>query len=1049
MECATSLEPVPAPREQRKTVTVVFCDVTGSTALGETLDPEALRRVMSRYFDEMKAAIERHGGTVEKFIGDAVMAVFGIPLVHEDDALRAVRAAADMREALTFLNKELERDHGVTLAARIGVNTGEVVTGTSEQALVTGDTVNVAARLEQTAPPGEVLIGGPTYRLVRDAIVAESVQPLELKGKADAVPAFRLVSVSGAAGRPRRMDSPMVGRDRQLALLLQLFEAAAADRACQLFTVLGSAGVGKSRLVEEFLGRLEGRASVLRGRCLPYGDGITYFPVLEIVKEAAGLADFDAPGVVEAKVCGVLEGDEQQQVVCSRVAQLLGVQESGSPEETHWAIRRFLEARARERPLVVVFDDIHWAEPALLDLIEHISDWSRDVPIFLLCMARADLLDLRPVWGGGKMNAATASLEPLSEQECERLIANLLGEADLPHEVAARITEAAEGNPLFVEEMLEMLIDDGRLERSNGSWVPVGELADVAVPPSISALLEARVDRLGPDERAVIERASVIGKVFYGGAIEALFGDDRPQDLRERLMGLVRRELVRPERSTLPGQEMYRFRHMLIRDAAYEGMPKELRAELHERFASWLERVAGERIDEQEEILGYHLEQAVELRRQLGPLGDLEMDIGRRAALHLRDAGRRASDRGDLAAAMSLYGRAVELLPDGDGARPDLLFRFGDSMIPTARIRESVGLLEHARDAAIAGGDLRTEWLARITCSSTLMLVDPHAVSTTRFRDELREAIGVFESLSDERAQARAWMELAQTEWMPCRYGSAIRWLARARELADRGGDLMTFDRATVWTAGAMYHGPTPAREALDAIAGMLADARLTPVARAGIDGFRGGCHAMLGELDRAQEAYEVSDRFLRDLKLPLWESSSFERRGDMARMSGDMASAEAAYRTMYEILDEAGDQGHLSTAAASLAWELGNLGRLEDAERYARIGREAAAEDDVASQSIAEAALALVLAGKGGHLDEAIDMARRSIAVAAGSDMYLILGELHLNLARILAKSGQADEAVEATREALSFFDRKEVVPAIARTEAFLAELGAGRDLA
>jgi tetratricopeptide (TPR) repeat protein len=747
---------------------------------------------------------------------------------------------------------------------------------------------------------------------------------------------------------------------------------------------------------------------------------------------------------VEAKVCAVLEGDEQQRVVCSRVSQLLGVQESGSPEETHWAIRRFLEARARERPLVVVFDDIHWAEPAFLDLIEHVSDWSRDAPILLMCMARPDLLDLRPMWGGGKRNATTASLEPLSEVECEGLIANLLGAADLPHVVADRITEASEGNPLFVEEMLEMLIDDGRLERSNGSWLPVGELADVAVPPSISALLEARLDRLGSDERAVIERASVIGKVFYGGAIQALFGTDPPPNLRERVMGLVRRELVRPERSTLPGQEMYRFRHLLIRDTAYESMPKELRAELHERFAGWLEGVAGERIDEQEEILAYHLEQAVELRRQLGPLGERETDIGRRAALHLRDAGQRASERGDLAAAMNLYGRAAELLAEGDEARPDLLLRFGDTMISTVRHRESVGVLERARDAAIVAGDLRTEWLARITHSSALMLVDPHAVSTARFRDELREAIGVFESLGDERAQARAWMELAQTEWMHCCYGAAIPLLARARELADRSGDLLTIDHATAFTAGAMFHGPTPAQEALDAIAGILDDARLTPVARAGIDGFRGGFHAMLGELDRAEETFDVSNSFFRDLGLPLWGSSAFERRGDTARMYGDEESAEAAYRTMYEILDEAGDQGHLSTAAANLAWALAQLDRLEDAERYARIGREAAAEDDVASQSIAEAALALVLAGNGGDLDEAIDIARRSISVAADSDMYLILGELHLNLARILAKAGQANDAVDAAREALSFFVRKGVVPAVARTEAFLAELGA-----
>jgi class 3 adenylate cyclase/tetratricopeptide (TPR) repeat protein len=1048
MACGASLAPAPAPREQRKTVTIVFCDVMGSTALGERLDPEALRRVMSRYFDEMKTSIERHGGTVEKFIGDAVMAVFGIPLVHEDDALRAVRAAADMRVALELLNKELEREHGVTLAARIGVNTGEVVAGASEQTLVTGDTVNVAARLEQAAAPGEVLIGEPTHRLVRDAVVVDAVEPLELKGKAETVPALRLVSVAGTAtGRARRLDSPMIGRERPLALLLQLFEGAAADQTCHLFTILGSAGVGKSRLVEEFVSRLEDRAALLRGRCLPYGDGITYFPVLEIVKEAAGLADFDAPDVVEAKVCAALADDEQQEVVCSRVSQLLGVQEIASPEETHWAIRRFLEAQAREGPLVVVFDDIHWGEPALLDLIEHVADWSKEVPLFLLCMARPDLLDLRPTWGGGKMNVTTVSLEPLSNEECERLIASLLGAADLPAVVAERITDAAEGNPLFVEEMLEMLIDDGRLERSNGSWVAIGEMAEVAVPPSISSLLEARLDRLGPDERAVIERASVVGKVFYGGAIHALFGKDLPPNLRELVMGLVRRELVRAERSTLPGQEMYRFRHLLIRDAAYEGMPKELRAELHERFANWLEEVAGERIDEQLEILAYHLEQTVELRRQLGPLGEREIEISRRAALHLRGSGDRARDRGDLQAATQLYGRAVDLLPEDDATRPDLLYELARAMTETELLKESVEIFRRARVLAQAQGDVRTEWLSRLSLSSTLTSVDPHAVNTSRFREEIQEAIGIFESLGDERAQAQAWFELAETDWMPCRYGDAIACLTHAREIARRAEDHRTFDEVTTMIAAATCFGPTPAEEGLDLTTEMLTDARLTPLTRGVVTSFRGGCRAMLGELDQALADQEAADRIVRDFGRPLFHASVYMIRGGIADMYGDPIAAEPAHRRSYEILDEWGDQGYLSTAAASLAASLAELGRLEEAERFARIGREAAAEDDVASQSGADAAWAMVLSARG-DLDGALVAARRSISVAADSDMYWGLGELQLNLARILAKAGQADEAIEATREALSFFDRKGVVPAIARTEAFLAELGAAPDL-
>ena len=396
--CSAPLAP-PGHQEVRKTVTVVFCDVTGSTAMGERLDPESLRRVMSRYFAEMRAALERHGGTVEKFIGDAVMAVFGVPTIHEDDALRAVRAAAEMREALQVLNKELERDHDVSLAARIGVNTGEVVAGDHGDTLVTGDAVNVAARLEQAAEPGTVLIGEETLRLVRDAVVAEPVPPLEVKGKTEPLAAFRLVQVTaGVAGVARRLDSPMVGRERELARLRQTFEDAIADRSCQLFTILGTPGVGKSRLVEEFLGSL-GEATVLRGRCLPYGEGITFFPVGEVVKEAAGLDDFDAPDEIERKICAVLGTDGP---ACSTLAQLFAAADrDSSVEETFWAVRSFLEAVAKTAPLALVFDDIHWGEPTFLDLIEHITGWAREAPILVLCVSRPELLDERAGWGRG------------------------------------------------------------------------------------------------------------------------------------------------------------------------------------------------------------------------------------------------------------------------------------------------------------------------------------------------------------------------------------------------------------------------------------------------------------------------------------------------------------------------------------------------------------------------------------------------------------------------------------------------------------------------
>ncbi|MGZ5289750.1 MAG: ATP-binding protein, partial [Actinomycetota bacterium] len=633
--CAAPLAPETPVRETRKTVTVVFCDVTGSTELGERLDPESLRDVQTRYFDAMRDAIERHGGTVEKYIGDAVMAVFGIPQLHEDDALRATRAAVDMREGLTVLNKEFERDRGVTIAVRIGVNTGEVVAGdpTSGQALVTGDAVNVAPRLEEHAAPGEILLGEATHRLVREAVDAEQVEPVVLKGKVREVPAWRLLGMHDvASSMHRHSGSPMVGRERQLAQLRQAYEAAIEDGGCQLFTLLGSAGVGKSRLVEELISGLGDRATVLMGRCLPYGEGITYYPVLEAIKQAAGLADFDLPDVVEARVCAILEGDEHQATVCRHVSQLMGVAEATAGEETFWAIRRFFEASARERPLVLIFDDVHWGEPTFLDLVEHIADWSRGSPILLLCMARSDLLEVRPAWAGGKSNAATVSLEPLTEEHAWALVTNLLGVTDLPTELAEAIVEKSEGNPLFVEETLAMLIDDGLVVREGDRSRLTGDLSAVMVPPSIQALLAARLDRLSPQERAVLEAAAVVGKDFFAGAVRSLVPEDARQRVPSDLMALVRKELIRAERTTLPGEDAFRFRHLLIRDSAYGSIAKSQRAELHERVADWLEQVAGEAVIEQEEIVGYHLEQAYAYRTQLAPADERTDAIGRRAA---------------------------------------------------------------------------------------------------------------------------------------------------------------------------------------------------------------------------------------------------------------------------------------------------------------------------------------------------------------------------------------------------------------------------------
>ena len=985
--CSTPLVPTAPTPEVRKIVTVVFCDVTGSTELGEQLDPESLRDVQSRYFDAMRVAIERHGGTVEKYIGDAVMAVFGIPQLHEDDALRACRAVIDMRDGLADLNKELERDRGVTIRVHIGVNTGGVVAGdpASGQALVTGDPVNVAARLEQHAAPGEILLGDATYRLVRHDVDIDEVAPLEVKGKGDPVPAWGLLGVHDVdPSAPRHLDSPMVGRERQLAQLGQSFAAAVEDSSCQLFTVLGSAGVGKSRLVEEFLSSLDGRALVLRGRCLPYGEGITYYPVVEAIKQAAGLSDFDLPDVVEAKVCSVLKGEEHQDQVCRHVAQVMGIADARGGEETFWAIRRFFEATARERPLVLMFDDIHWGEPTFLSLVEHIADWSRGSSILLVCMARADLLDARPEWGGGKLNAVSVSLEPLNDDQTRKLITSLVGSTDVPAGIIQRIADTAEGNPLFLEEILGMLIDDGLITHEGDLSVGAEVVEQVVVPPSIQALLAARVDRLTPEERSVLEAAAVIGQGFFVGAVMDLVADDRGR-VPANLLTLVRKELIRPERSTLAGEDAFRFRHLLIRDSAYEAIPKGRRADFHERFADWLERRAGDAVVEQEEIVGYHLEQAYMYRTLLAPADERSNDIGRRAATHLREAGRRASGRGDFPATVNLLRRAALIeLPAGE--RAVTLYHLGMALDEVEDPKATLAAFDEAERLAWGSGELSLAWLARIWHSEVLSNADPHSMSTQECRIQLEEAIREFEELGDETALATAWTKLAFLEFIPCMYDRAGRAAREAVEHARHSGDERSFNDALRYLLFSQCFGSTTPAEGSDTLNELADDISRFRLLEASAVAVRGSFQAMVGSFDEARRQTGLAIEIAESLGSRLMVGVYHAFLGNVELDAGDALAAERAFRTNYEILDAMGQEGFKSTAAAELAQTLCTLGRFDEAERFAIIARDVAAEDDLSSQVFGRSAHAIVLAARL-QFDEAEQLAREAVEMLRGAE--------------------------------------------------------------
>ncbi|HVQ05561.1 MAG TPA: adenylate/guanylate cyclase domain-containing protein, partial [Burkholderiaceae bacterium] len=518
---AASVLPV---RELRKTVTIVFSDLKGSTAIGERLDAEALHEVKERYFQAMAAEIARHGGKVEKYIGDAIMAVFGLPRTHEDDALRAVRAAVGMQDALTRVNADLQARYGVMLANRTGVNTGEVVANddpNADQKLATGDAVNVAARLEQAAPENQIYLGDVTYRLVRDAVEVEAVEPLELKGKSQRVAAYRVVSARGFDGNLRRSDTPMVGRDAELQQVTDVYHEVVSQSAVRLVTVIGDAGVGKSRLVHEVLSQVTGGATVLRGRCLPYGDGITFWP-LRVMLSGADVRDDDSPEVAHAKLLQFL-GDRE---VVDRVAAATGLSAATFPlHEVYWAARRVLEILAAHAPVVAMIDDIHWAEPAFLDLLDHVLSTSRDAPILLIATSRHDLLEEHPDWGQ-QAGACRLVLNPLSDDAAKLVVTNLLNSTGLPADVLARVVDTAEGNPLYVEQLLSMLIDRGvLLQGADGQWMRGPASTDIDVPPTIHALLEARLDQLGRAERATVEPAAVMGLEFPQHGLSALAPD--------------------------------------------------------------------------------------------------------------------------------------------------------------------------------------------------------------------------------------------------------------------------------------------------------------------------------------------------------------------------------------------------------------------------------------------------------------------------------------------------------------------------------------------
>jgi class 3 adenylate cyclase len=974
--------------ERRKTVTVVFCDLVESTALAASLDPEAYRAVLRRYYRTAREVLERHAGTVEKFVGDAVLGVFGVPVSHEDDALRAVRAVVELRERLAELNVELEQVHGVVLRTRMGVNTGEAIAGEPEtgQSFATGYAVNVAAKLQHAAPVDGILLGAPTYRLVRDAVAAEAVEPLALGGAASPIPAFLVLEVDPEApGVARNLEAPLVGREAELRALRAEFDAARESGACRVATVVGEAGIGKSRLAAELSSLLEDEATILIGRCVSYGEGATYLPVSEVVRHLV-------PDGSEAGIAALLPGDADARLVARRVRELLGWAEGVPPPgEGFWAVRRLLEAVARARPLLLVLEDVHWAEPTLLDLVDHLAEQAAKAPMLVLCLSRPDLLESRPPWEARVLTR----LAPLSDEEAAELLDGL---TSVPEETRRRIVTTAEGNALFVEQL-------------HAYAVEVGHEALGPVPPTVDALLASRLDRLPEAERAVLERAAVVGREFWRSAVDEL----SERSSRAELESLALRGLVRPARPVLAGEEALAFHHVLIRDVAYARITKERRSKLHERVAGWLD----DREPGWDELVGYHLEQAHALRVELAPPDDESARLAEAAGLRLGRAGIRAWKRADAPATENLLGRATTLLPSHHRQRGLLLCELALARRTLNDPDGSDAALDDAAESARRIGDTGVELRVRVDRLANDLFSDRAATSDDAL-ELAASVIPVLEELGADRALGRAWILVAQARVMRCELESWGDASAEALRYYVRGGwsPLLPVENL----AASLTWGPVPVEEALRRCHALPAETTML-AAEAGVRTWEAVLEAMRGDFERARELLERAAALNADLGRE-WNAETAAR-GHVARLAGDHAGAVDAFSAALELAERHGQPAYASSRAAELADILAGSGRLEEAADVVRRARPLADEEDVVARFLWRMVEAKLLAASGSPGD-ALEAGEEARTLADSTDALPHRARIVADLALLHRAAGKKRSARSLLGVAEALYEAK-----------------------
>lgn len=968
--CGAPLFVAEEGRDTRKIVTALFCDVMGSTELASQLDPEAVHRILRLYFENISATIAHHGGTVQKFAGDAILAVFGIPVLHEDDALRAVRAAAEIRERLPALSEKA----GIKLEFHIGVNTGLVHTD-EDRSLAIGDAVNVASRLQHAAGAGEILIGPATMRLVARSVKVEPLDPLSLKGKAEPVEAFRLLEVTAlAGGRWDRLEWSLVGREWELRRLRIIWEQAVAQRRCQHVTIVAPAGTGKSRLAQELLSELEGTATVLRGRCLHYGEGITFRPLREALTTLGSPAE--------------------------EVLERLAHGGAATPQEIFLAVRRLLESLAGDRPVVLFIDDLQWAEPMLRDLLAHVVELSRDAPILLLCTARNELLEDDSETPAMLRTGSIMRLAPLPRSACDTLLGHLGGE--LPPSVRKSIVAASEGNPLFLQEMVALARESGRVE----------------IPPTIQALLAARLEQLPRDECELLARAAVEGLVFHRGAVEALLDEASRPALADRLASLQRKQLIHQHPATVPGQSAFRFVHQLLCDTAYERLSLAHRAALHERFADWAADEAPKAAD-LDEIVGWHLEQATRYQRELRLEPTPELPA--RAARHLYRAGTRAGQLGDISAARKLLERALMLAPDQDSVRLDVSVALVERLIEAGDLARADELL-----SVVEEGDVRYPH-ATLSRLEWRFFCEP-GDAVTAIEPMLTSMLAEFDNAGDELGLAKTHWLLFWVRWRESRAMLAAEHAGLAAEHAHKAGDIGWWSRALGWYIATLIFGPRSATE----VAGELdriERGRPGPYLAACLELGRAEVQRRRGRFDEAHEHVRIALAGFRELGMPVMAATCEQSAAGISLSEGDAAAARASLERSDAILAEFHEVAMRSTTLAMLAQAQEQLGAIEEATATLQRAEAISAPEDVLNFVITHCVRAR-LAALSGDASEAERWARSAVEHAGRSDFVGRQAEAMLALARVLFMEGRVDDARAQAGHALQLFRTKDDLP-------------------